>query len=207
MSKSRQKSHDCSWAPNIRSRILKRSRYFLLACFEINRHHDNDKIQHSRRVSSGRRPATGSALFCLADSGEGCASAANQLLLYRLTMSSMTRLTHALNKVLSTAALLVVLMVPTHFLADTVASRQRTVTKLAEGVYFIRHKDPPDHFLQGNSLVIIGNSGVLVVDSCYLPSSAREDIAQIRQWTNKPVRYLFNTHWRNDHTQGNAVYA
>jgi glyoxylase-like metal-dependent hydrolase (beta-lactamase superfamily II) len=92
-------------------------------------------------------------------------------------------------------------------LADTVASHQRTVTKLAEGVYFIRHKDPPDHFLQGNSMVIIGDSGVLVVDSCYLPSSAREDIAQIRQWTNKPVRYLFNTHWHNDHTQGNAVYA
>jgi len=46
-----------------------------------------------------------------------------------------------------------------------------------------------------------------VVDSCYLPSSAREDIAQIRQWTNKPVRYLFNTHWHNDHVQGNAAYT
>jgi len=118
------------------------------------------------------------------------------------------RLTNALNGVLSSAAVLVVvLIVPTHLLADTVASHQRTVIKLAEGVYFIRHKDPPDHFSQGNSVVVIGDSGVLVVDSCYLPSSAREDIGQIRQWTNKPVRYLFNTHWHNDHTQGNAVYA
>jgi glyoxylase-like metal-dependent hydrolase (beta-lactamase superfamily II) len=40
-----------------------------------------------------------------------------------------------------------------------------------------------------------------------LPSSAREDIAQIRQWTDKPVRYLLNTHWHNDHNQGNASYA
>src|SRR5205807_4522049 len=40
-----------------------------------------------------------------------------------------------------------------------------------------------------------------------LPSSAREDIAQIRQWTTKPVRYLLNTHWHNDHTQGNASYV
>ncbi|HEY2905237.1 MAG TPA: MBL fold metallo-hydrolase [Vicinamibacterales bacterium] len=54
---------------------------------------------------------------------------------------------------------------------------------------------------------IVGDGGVLVVDSCYLPSSAREDIAQIRQWTTKPVRYLLNTHWHGDHTQGNAAYA
>jgi len=43
-------------------------------------------------------------------------------------------------------------------------------------------------------VVIIGDSGVLVVDSCYLPSSAHEDIADISGWTRKPVRYLFNTH-------------
>lgn len=94
-----------------------------------------------------------------------------------------------------------------HLMADSVSSHQRTVTKLAEGIYEIRHQDPPDHFLQGNSVVIIGETGVLVVDSCYLPSSAREDIAQIRQWTDRPVRYLLNTHWHGDHTQGNAAYA
>src|SRR6185436_5554300 len=49
--------------------------------------------------------------------------------------------------------------------------------------------------------------GVLVVDSCLLPSAAREDIAQIRQWTNKPVTWLVNTHWHFDHTLGNAAYA
>lgn len=119
----------------------------------------------------------------------------------------MTR-AKAFHRILSSAAILLVgLIAPMRMLADAVGSHQRTVTKLADGVYFIRHKDPPDHFLQGNTVVIIGGSGVLVVDSCYLPSSAREDIAQIRQWTNKPIRYLFNTHWHNDHTQGNAVYA
>ena len=81
-------------------------------------------------------------------------------------------------------------------LADSAASNQRKVTKLAEGIYEIQHKDSPDHFTEGNTVVVIGESGVLVVDSCYLPSSAREDIAQIRQWTNKPVRYLLNTHWQ-----------
>src|SRR5215469_9966027 len=123
--------------------------------------------------------------------------------------SAMTnQMTTTLNRVLSSALILIlVLIIPTCVLADTVASSQRTVAKLAEGVYFIRHKDPPDHFSQGNTVVVIGETGVLVVDSCYLPSSAREDIAQIRRWTSKPVRYLLNTHWHNDHVQGNAAYA
>jgi len=89
---------------------------------------------------------------------------------------------------------------------DTSKTTSRTVSKLAEGVYTIRHKDAPDTFPQGNTTVIIGDREVLVVDSCYLPSSAREDIAQIRQWTNKPVRYLVNTHWHFDHTMGNGSY-
>jgi cyclase len=91
--------------------------------------------------------------------------------------------------------------------ADSVNTRARTVTQVAEGVYVIRHKDAPDGFPQGNTTVVIGGREVLVVDSCYLPSSAREDIEQIRGWTDKPVRYLVNTHWHYDHTMGNGVYA
>jgi len=90
--------------------------------------------------------------------------------------------------------------------ADSSRTLTRTVIKLAEGVYTIRHKDSPDTFPQGNTTVVIGDREVLVVDSCYLPSSAREDIAQIREWTNKPVRYLVNTHWHFDHTMGNGSY-
>lgn len=105
------------------------------------------------------------------------------------------------------AALFVLLSGASQLLADSVVTRTRTVTKLAEGVYVIRHPDAPDTFPQGNTTVIIGEREVLVVDSCYMPSSAREDIAQIRQWTDKPVRYLLNTHWHYDHTMGNGVYA
>lgn len=102
---------------------------------------------------------------------------------------------------------LLILLNTTVLFADSVNTTERTVTKVAEGVYVIRHKDAPDGFPQGNTTVIIGDREVFVVDSCYLPSSAREDIAQIRQWTNKPVRYLLNTHWHYDHTLGNGAYA
>jgi len=60
---------------------------------------------------------------------------------------------------------------------------------------------------QGNTLVVIGARSVLVVDSCLLPSSARQDIEQIRRWTAKPVTFLINTHWHFDHTLGNRTYA
>ncbi|HUR97724.1 MAG TPA: MBL fold metallo-hydrolase [Pyrinomonadaceae bacterium] len=92
------------------------------------------------------------------------------------------------------------------FPPDSGKTSQRTTTKLADGIYTIRHKDAPDTFPQGNTTVIIGDREVLVVDSCYLPSSAREDIADIKKWTNKPVRYLVNTHWHFDHTMGNGTY-
>lgn len=90
---------------------------------------------------------------------------------------------------------------------DSASTTERTVTQVADGVYVIRHPDAPDAFPQGNTTVVVGDDGVLVVDACYLPSSAREDIAQIRQWTDRPVRYLVNTHWHYDHTMGNGVYA
>jgi len=91
--------------------------------------------------------------------------------------------------------------------ADSSTTHQHSVRKLADGVYLILHPIAPDHFTESNTVVVIGDTAVLVVDSCYLPSSARDDIAQIREWTDKPVRYLLNTHWHNDHTQGNAIYA
>jgi len=82
------------------------------------------------------------------------------------------------------------------------AQPARRVTKLADGVYAIQHGPGGG----GNTTVIIGTRQVFVVDACFLPSAAREDIAQIRQWTDKPVSFLLNTHFHNDHNLGNRVY-
>jgi cyclase len=87
-----------------------------------------------------------------------------------------------------------------------VLSVERNVTKLAEGIYTIRHQDPFPGWVHGNTTVVIGTKEVFVVDSCQLSACAREDIAQIRRWTDKPVRYLLNTHWHLDHTGCNKDY-
>jgi glyoxylase-like metal-dependent hydrolase (beta-lactamase superfamily II) len=91
--------------------------------------------------------------------------------------------------------------------AEPPDTNDRHVTKLADGVYEIQHQNFGDGSPSGNTTVIIGDREVFVVDSCYLPSTAREDIAQIRQWTNKPVAYLLNTHFHNDHNNGNKAYV
>jgi len=87
------------------------------------------------------------------------------------------------------------------------AEEPRNITKLADGVYAIEHPGHRDDGLfSGNTTVIIGTRQVLVVDSAYLPTVTREDIAQIRQWTDKPVTFVVNTHFHNDHNLGNALY-
>jgi cyclase len=96
---------------------------------------------------------------------------------------------------------------PLALFSDAVHTKERSVTQVAAGVYVIRHKDTATGFPNGNTEVIIGDREVLVVDSCFLPSEARQDIAQIQEWTSKPVRYLVNTHFHNDHTMGNRTYA
>src|SRR5262249_15221818 len=90
--------------------------------------------------------------------------------------------------------------------ADTSRTDERKVTELAPGIYEIRHRDPYPGFVHGNTTVVIGARDVLVVDSCQTPGAAEEDIAQIRKWTDKPVRYVVNTHWHQDHSGGNAQY-
>jgi glyoxylase-like metal-dependent hydrolase (beta-lactamase superfamily II) len=78
--------------------------------------------------------------------------------------------------------------------------------KLADGVYAFIAGFGGSAMVTGNSLVVIGEDGVLVVDSGHFPSLIARQIAQIRQWTDKPVRYLVNTHWHPDHSAGNGLY-
>lgn len=78
--------------------------------------------------------------------------------------------------------------------------------RVADGVYVIIHDDATDDWPHGNTGVILGDDGVLVVDATYLPSRARADIALIRSVTTRPVRYVVYTHWHFDHNNGGIAY-
>ena len=80
------------------------------------------------------------------------------------------------------------------------------VVKLAEGVYGFVWRDPLQDPIEGNALFVINDRDVLVVDTGLLPSSARRMAGALRRLTSKPVRYVVNTHWHDDHHNGNQVY-
>jgi glyoxylase-like metal-dependent hydrolase (beta-lactamase superfamily II) len=78
--------------------------------------------------------------------------------------------------------------------------------RIADGVYAIIHDATDEQFPSGNTGVVIGDDGVLVVDAAYLPSHANADIALIRSLTDKPVRYVVITHLHRDHNGGTSAY-
>ncbi|QGX38380.1 MBL fold metallo-hydrolase [Permianibacter aggregans] len=81
-----------------------------------------------------------------------------------------------------------------------------TVHKLADGIYATERNEPPGLMFDANNVFIINEQDVVVVDSNISPDSSREVLAALRKLTNKPVRYVINTHWHEDHILGNSVW-
>lgn len=77
------------------------------------------------------------------------------------------------------------------------------IQKLAEGVYAAVRTDPPGLMVDGNCVFIVNDEDVVVVDA---PEAARDLLPLLRSLTPKPVRFVVNTHWHDDHITGNAVY-
>ena len=54
---------------------------------------------------------------------------------------------------------------------------------------------------------VVGDKGVLVVDTFTTPEAAHALLDEIKKVTPQPVRFVVNTHYHLDHTGGNAVFA
>jgi glyoxylase-like metal-dependent hydrolase (beta-lactamase superfamily II) len=67
------------------------------------------------------------------------------------------------------------------------------------------HVSGPVYMLEGrggNLAVMKGGDGILLVDDQYAPLT-QKILAAIREIDPGPVRFLINTHWHIDHTEGN----
>ena len=64
----------------------------------------------------------------------------------------------------------------------------------------------PDYTLDVNSVLVITSDGVVVLDSQLLPRHAEAVVREIRARTDKPIRYVSNSHHHPDHTFGNLVF-
>jgi cyclase len=58
----------------------------------------------------------------------------------------------------------------------------------------------------GNVSVQVGDEGVLLVDSG-VAASAPALIAEVQKLSNRPIRFIINTHLHPDHVGGNAAFA
>jgi glyoxylase-like metal-dependent hydrolase (beta-lactamase superfamily II) len=58
----------------------------------------------------------------------------------------------------------------------------------------------------GNIGVSVGDDGIVIVDDQYAPL-ADKIRAALKGITEKPVRFVINTHYHNDHTDGNAMFG
>jgi glyoxylase-like metal-dependent hydrolase (beta-lactamase superfamily II) len=72
-------------------------------------------------------------------------------------------------------------------------------TQLSENFYTLEGQG-------GTISVLTGPDGVLLVDSQFAPLTDRL-VAAIRQVTDRPIRFLIDTHWHPDHTGGNENFA
>jgi glyoxylase-like metal-dependent hydrolase (beta-lactamase superfamily II) len=66
---------------------------------------------------------------------------------------------------------------------------------VAEGVYMLAGRG-------GNIGLSVGRDGAFLIDDQYAPLTDKI-LAAIAAVTDKPVRFLVNTHWHGDHTGGN----
>src|SRR5499426_1711608 len=76
--------------------------------------------------------------------------------------------------------------------------------KVADGVHAA--VAAPAYKVNSNTAIIENDDGLMVVDTHSKPSAAHVIVAQLREMTSKPVRYVINTHFHWDHWHGNEVY-
>jgi len=59
----------------------------------------------------------------------------------------------------------------------------------------------------GNAGFVIGDDGVLAIDTFQDPRPAKAMLNEIRKLTPLPIRFVVNTHYHLDHVNGNDVFA
>jgi cyclase len=86
------------------------------------------------------------------------------------------------------------------------AVRGFTIEKLADGIYAVVRREPAGLATHANNVFIVNDEDVMVVDTSQSLALTREVLAELRKITAKPVRYVINTHWHDDHYIGDQVY-
>lgn len=82
----------------------------------------------------------------------------------------------------------------------------RELHEVAEGVYVAVRPDVFRQPVEPNIGFVVGDRDVVVIDAGGGQASAESALKLLRGVTDKPVRYIVNTHWHGDHNLGNTVF-
>ncbi len=88
---------------------------------------------------------------------------------------------------------------------------QLEMEKLAEGVYAYyptdaREKNPKGYPVATSGGFVVGDKGVLVVDSMVNKRLAEQVMGFVKKVTDKPILYVVNTSYHGDHAYGNYAF-
>src|SRR3954471_4415923 len=72
-------------------------------------------------------------------------------------------------------------------------------TKVAGNVYMLEGSG-------GNIGVSVGEDGIVIVDDQFAPLAPKIKAA-LKEITDKPLRFVLNTHFHGDHTGGNSQFG
>jgi cyclase len=77
--------------------------------------------------------------------------------------------------------------------------------KISDGVYYATANGAM--ITGSNDVVIVNDDDVMLVDAGVTPAVARALVQDVKLLTDKPVRWVVNTHFHYDHTDGNSIFG
>jgi len=102
-------------------------------------------------------------------------------------------------KALAVSVLLLFLAAPLYSQQTDFSKVEIKVQKVAGTVYMLEG-------LGGNIGASVGDDGIVIVDDEFLPLADKIEAA-LKGITDKPVKFVLNTHWHGDHTGGNPHFG
>src|SRR5688572_12523125 len=76
--------------------------------------------------------------------------------------------------------------------------------KVADGIYYSTATGSVT--IGSNSVVIVNDADVMIVDPGITAAAAMTMIADVKTLTDKPIKYVVDTHYHYDHAFGNQVF-
>src|SRR5258708_3930939 len=77
--------------------------------------------------------------------------------------------------------------------------------KVIDGIYYATASGTMT--VGANSPIILTDTEAIVIDSEITPAAARALVADLKAITDKPVRYVIDSHYHYDHAHGNQIFG